>query len=170
MKERRAMTTVRYPTPEWLEASAAASQADPSVQQELASLTTKICFRIKAEPTWGLEEDLIFAGYLTKGVLDKLAFVDEEEAKREANYIMAATPAEWKKLLRKEAKFVTEFMLGRVSLEQGSKVGVFQIAPHSDTFIDVLTRAELQFPDEMSPEELDEFRAYVAQFRQELGV
>ena len=164
------MTTVRYPTPEWLEASAAASRADPSFQQRLAKLTTKIGFRIKAEPAWGLEEDLIFAGYLTKGVLDKLAFVDEEEARREADYILAATIAEWKKLLRKEARFPTEFMLGRISLEQGSKVGVFQIAPYSDTFIDALTQAELQFPDEMSPEELEEFRAYVEQYRQELGV
>ncbi len=164
------MTTVRYPTPEWLEASATGYQADPRFQQEMAKLTTKLCFRIKAEPAWGIEKDIVFAAYLTRGVLDKLAFVDEEEAKREAEFILAATPQEWKRLLRKEAKFVTEFMLGRVALEQGSKVGVFQIAPHSNTLIDALTQAELQFPDEMSPDELADFGAYVEQFRQELGV
>ena len=104
------MTTVRYPTPEWLEASAASYKADPKFQQEMAKLSTKLCLRIKAEPSWGLDEDILFASYVTKGVLDKLAFVDEEEAKRESEYLMAATPAEWKKLLRKESKFVTEFM------------------------------------------------------------
>jgi hypothetical protein len=164
------MTTVRYCTPEWLKTCTAAYKADPSYQQDFAKLATKLAFRIKADPTWGIDDDIIFASYVTHGTLDKLAFVDEEEAKREADFVMAATPQQWKKLLRKEAKFVTEFMLGRIALEQGSKVGVLQIAPHSTTFIKALTPVEMQFPDEMSPEELADFRAYVAQFRQELGV
>lgn len=164
------MTTVRYCTPEWLEASAAGYQANPRFRQAFAKLTTKLCFRIRAEPAWGIDKDIIFAAYVTQGELDKLAFVGEEEAKRDADFILAATPQEWKRLLRGEAKFVTEFMLGRIALEQGSKVGVLQVAPHSNTFIDALNPVELQFPDEMSPEELAEYRTYVGQFRQQLGV
>jgi hypothetical protein len=72
--------------------------------------------------------------------------------------------------LRKESKFVTDFMLGKITLEQGSKVGVLGVAPHSNSFVDGLTRSELQFPDEMSPEELADFRAYMSRFRAELGV
>jgi hypothetical protein len=72
--------------------------------------------------------------------------------------------------LRKESKFVTDFMLGKITLEQGSKVGVLSIAPHSGTFIDALTQEELEFPDEMSPEELDDYRATMEAFRSELGV
>lgn len=88
------MNTVRYCTPEWLEASAAGYQEDPKFKQEFAQLTTKLCFRIKAEPAWGIEEDIIFASYVTKGALEKLAFVDEDEANREGQYVMAATPQE----------------------------------------------------------------------------
>ena len=40
----------------------------------------------------------------------------------------------------------------------------------SDTFIDALIQVDLQFPDEMSLEELADFRAYVKQYRQGLGV
>jgi hypothetical protein len=164
------MTTVRYCTPEWLEACRAGYEADPSFRQEFAKLSTKLAFRVKAEPAWGIDDDVIFASYVNQGALDRLAFVGEEEAKREVDFLMAATPQEWKKLLRKEAKFVTEFMLGRIALEQGSKVGVLQIAPHSTTFIRSLTPVELQFPDEMTPEERADVRAYVKQFREELGV
>jgi putative sterol carrier protein len=164
------VTAVRYCTPEWLEASAAGYEADPSFRQEFAKLSTKLCFRIKAEPAWGIDDDILFAAYVTQGELDRLAFIGEAEAKREAQYIMAATPQEWKKLLRKESKFVTEFMLGRITLDQGSKVGVLQIAPYSNTFIRALTPVELQFPDEMSAEELAGFRTTLAQFREELGV
>lgn len=164
------MTTVRYCTPEWLEASATGYQQDPRFRQEFAKLTTKLCFRIKAEPAWGIGQDIVFAAYVTQGELDKLAFVSEEVAKQEAQYLLSATPQEWKRLLRKDSKFVTEFMLGRIVLEQGSKVGVLQIAPYSNTFVEALTPVDLQFPDEMSPEELSEYGAYVQQFRQELGV
>ena len=164
------MTVYRYCTPEWLDTSTQAYREDPRFQRELAKLTTKICFKIGAEPEWGIDQDVIFCAFVSQGELDKLAFVSEEDAKQEAEFILAATPQEWKKLLRKENKFVTDFMLGRITLEQGSKVGVLGVAPHSNTVIDVLTQVGLQFPDEMSPEELASFRSDMEQFRQELGV
>ena len=61
-------------------------------------------------------------------------------------------------------------MLGKITLEQGSKVGILGVAPHSNTFVDALTQKELLFPDEMSPDELEEYRAYMKSFRAELGV
>ena len=164
------MTTVRYCTPEWLEGSAKAFAADPSFKQRLGKLTTKVSFRIKAAPAWGIDEDILFAGYIDVGDIVKLAFVDEEEAARESEFILSATPQEWKRILRKESKFVTDFMVGRITLEKGSTVGVVKIAPHSDTLVAVLTAVGLQFQDEMSPEEVEEFRSYMTQFRQELGV
>jgi hypothetical protein len=164
------MTTVQYCTPEWLEASATGYRENPKFKQEFTKLSTRLCFRIKAEPGWGIEKDILFACYVDQGELEKLAFVDEEEAKRDAEFLLVATPQQWKKLLRKEAKFVTEFMLSRIVLEQGSRVGVLQIAPHANTFVEALTPVELQFPDEMSDGELSAYRTYVEQFREELGV
>jgi hypothetical protein len=164
------MSVVRYCTPEWLQASAESYRADLKFQQQLAKVTTKICFLIRAEPAWGIDQDIIFGGFVTQGILEKLAFFSEEDARREAEFIVAATPQRWKKILRKESKFVTDFVLGRITLEHGSTVGVLTIAPYSDKFVDALTQVELQFPDEMSVEELAEFRSYMEEFRRELGV
>ena len=164
------MTTVRYCTPEWLQGVEEGYDDHPRFRQEMAKLTTKVCFKVKAEPEWGIEEDIIFCGYLEQGDLQKFAFMREEAALGEADFVLAASPKEWKKILRKENKFVTDFMLGRITLEHGSKVGVLSIAPHSNTFVDALTQNELQFPDEMTDEELAEFRSYVQEFRAELGV
>jgi putative sterol carrier protein len=164
------MKTIRYCTPEWLEESAKGYHADPKYQKEFAKLTLKLCFRIRAEPAWGIDEDIIFGADVDKGKLNKLAFFSEQAAKNEAEYVVAATPQEWKKILRKESKFVTDFMLGKITLEQGSKVGVLGVAPHSNTFVDALTQKELQFPDEMSADELSEYRTYLKEFRAELGV
>jgi hypothetical protein len=164
------MTVFRYCTPEWLRFSAEAYRSTPRFQQEMAKLTTRVCFLVKAEPAWGIEKDILFGAFVRQGGLEKLDFLAANDAKAQAEFIIAATPQEWKSILRKERKFITDFMLGRLVLEQGSKVGVLAIAPHANTFIEALTQAELQFPDEMSPEELAAFRSYLAAFRQESGV
>jgi hypothetical protein len=164
------MTVCRYCTPEWLEESARITRATPRFQRELEKVTVKVFYRIEAEPAWGIDRDILFGAIVNKGELEELAFFSEEAARATAEYIMAATPQEWKKILRKENKFLTDFMLGKIALEQGSKVGVLSLAPHANTFIDALTQVELRFPDELTPQELKEYRGYVKEFRTRLGV
>ncbi len=164
------MRTLRYCTPEWLEASAKYYKSTPEYQQKFKNISAKLCFRIRAKPDWSIDEDIIFEIFIDQGKLLQLAFLDEQEAQEQADYLMAATPDEWKKILRKESKFVTEFLLGKVALEKGSKAGVLQIAPHSSTLVEVLTSVDLQFPDEMTGEELQAYRNYIIEFRADLGV
>lgn len=159
-----------YCTPEWLEESARIYRATPGFEEALKKLTASVCYRVKAEPDWGMDSDLIFGLMVTAGVLNDLRFFSEDEAREKAEFVMAATPQEWKLILRKEHKFITDFTLGKVKLEQGSKVGVFKVAPYANTIIDVLTQVNLQFQDELSPQQIDEYREYAVQFRSRLGV
>jgi hypothetical protein len=159
-----------YCTPEWLEESARIYRATPRFQEALKRVTTHIFYRVTAEPNWGIDPDFIFGAIVTAGVMNDLRFFSEAEAKEKAEFVMAATPQEWKLILCKEHKFLTDFTLGKIKLEQGSKVGVFKLAPYADTFIDALTQVNLQFQDELSPQQLDEYRQYAAQFRSRLGI
>jgi len=164
------MTKCQYCTPEWLEETARIYGSDPNLEGKLRKLSAKMCFRIKAEPAWGIEKDIIFGTFIEAGKLVKIAFFSEEDAKRESDYLMAATPQEWKKVLRKENKFLTDFMLGRIKLEKGNKVTVLGLAPYAPTVIDALTQVQIQFPDEMSAEELTQYRATMEEFRKNLSV
>jgi len=125
---------------------------------------------VKAEPAWGIDKDIIFGMFIDKGELTQIGFFAEEDALKEAEYVISATPQEWKKILRKQSKFLTDFMLGKIKLDHGSKVGVLGVAPHANTVVDILTQVELQFPDEMSAEELATYRANFEEFRANLGV
>jgi len=164
------MAVYKYCTPEWFEELAKTYRSDSRFEEQFKKLTMIVCYRVKAEPSWGIEKDIIFGNELDKGRLIKLGFYSEEDAKKDATFILAATPQEWKKILRKEAKFVTDFMLGKIKLEQGSKVGVLKLAPLSDKLVDFLTQHEIQFPDEMSSDELARYRSYLEEFRSKLGV
>ena len=164
------MSACRYCTPEWLEESAKGYRSNPSFQDKLKKLSVKMCYRVKAEPAWGIDEDIIFGMFVENGSLTKMAFFSEEQALNQAEYILAATPQEWKRILRRKSKFVTDFVLGKIKLEHGSKVGVLAVAPHANVVVDSLTQVELQFPDEMSAEELTQYRSEFKDFRKQLGV
>ena len=159
-----------YCTPEWLEESARIYLATPRFQEALKRVSTRIFYRITADPEWGFEPDFIFGADVTKGVLNELRFYNEAETKEKAEFVMAASPQEWKLILRKEHKFLTDFMLGKIRLEIGSKVGVLGLAPYADSFIDALTQVNLKFQDELSPQQLSEYRVYATQFRANLGI
>jgi hypothetical protein len=159
-----------YCTPEWLEESARIYRSTPRYQEALKRVSTRIFYRVIAEPEWGIDPDFIFGADVTKGVLNDLRFYSEDEAKKQAEFIMAASPQEWKLILKKEHKFLTDFMVSKIKLEQGSKVGVLGLAPYADAFIDAITQVHLQFQDDLSPLQLKEYREYSARFRAKLGV
>jgi len=164
------MAVYQYCTPEWLEELQKAYRADPTYEEKFKKLTLILCFRVLAEPLWGIDRDITFGTGLDQGRLTGLKFFSEEEASRDATFILAATPQNWKRLLRKETKFVTDFMLGKIKLEQGSKVTILKLAPLSDKLVDFMTVHEIRFPDEMPPDELERYRSRMGQFRTELGV
>lgn len=164
------MIKCQYCTPEWLEESGRMYRSNTSLEEKLKKISAKVCFRVKAEPAWGIEKDIIFGTFIEAGKLTKIAFFSEEEAKREAEYLLAATPQEWKKVLRKDNKFLADFMLGRIKLEKGSKVNILGLAPYAPLLVDALTQVQLQFPDEMSGEELTKYRLHMEEFRKNLSV
>jgi len=159
-----------YCTPEWLEESARVYRASPRYQEALKRISTRIFYRITADSGWGIDPDIIFGADVTKGELNDLRFYSEQEAKEKAEFIMAASPQEWKLILTKDHKFLTDFMLGKIKLEQGSKVGVLGLAPYADTFIDAVTQVKLVFQDDLNPQQLNEYKEYASQFRSRLGV
>lgn len=164
------MTTYRYCTPEWLAESLDRYKENPKLINTFQKLIMKIAFRITADPALGIDRDIIFAAYMNQGNLDKLAFISKAEAESEADYILSTSPQQWSKLLRKESMFAGDVMMGRIAIDKGSKPGVIKIAPYSTAFVDALTQFDVQFPDEMSPDELSQYRDYINDFRIELGV
>jgi putative sterol carrier protein len=161
---------IRYCSPEWLEESAKLYRTTDHFENSLKKVTTKIFYRITADPAWGIEEDIYFGAEVDAGNLLELSFFSETETKNKADFILSATPQVWKGILRKDKKFISEFMLGKVKLESGSKPGLLKITPYANHFVDALTQFPLQFPDEMSAEELEAYRADLAVFREMAGV
>jgi putative sterol carrier protein len=162
--------TIRYCSPKWLEESARLYRATDRFENALKKVTTKIFYLIKAEPTWGIDKDILFGAIVEEGKLLEISFYSEAEVQEKADFVLAATPQVWKGILRKDKKFIAEFMMGKVSLESGSKTALLKITPYANHFVDALTQFELQFQDEMTMNEVETYRADLSDFRKEAGV
>jgi len=163
------MITHQFCTPEWLEEISRIYEATPSVKYNLKDITAKICCRVKSDPDWGISEDVIFGAFFDRGELETLNFFTEGKAFKEAEYLMVATPQTWKEILRNKQDFATEFILGKINLEMGTLVSMLELAPRVNNVFDFFTQVDLQFPDDMSEDELKTYRSKMETFRRERG-
>jgi len=162
------MTAYIYPSAEWLEEST--KRYGSEFENKLKSLSGYYVYRIRANQEWGIEKDIMMCAVLDAGKLVKLEHCTEEEAKNNADFIMAAEANTWKRILRKLDKFIGAFMGQRIKLEQGNTVKALGLAPHANTLVESLTQVELKFPDELSPDELAEFKTKFAEYRADKGL
>ncbi len=130
------MNAHQFCTPGWLEESARIYNSKPDAKDRLKKLTAKICYRVKSDPDWGISQDIIFCAFFEKGDLRTLNFFTEGKAFQAAEYLLAATPLTWKKILRKKRDFVTDLILGKIDLELGTKVSMLELALYTNNMLD----------------------------------
>ena len=160
-----------YATPEWLEAVKKTYNADPG--NAMLKRLKKICFcyRIKADPAYGIDPDLYFICGLDDAVLKELRFATPEESKKVAGWVLSAPFQLWKRIIRKEYRFITAVIHGDVPIETGDKAELIgRTSWAADQLVSNFYKTETKFPDEMSPDELTAYKAKVSGFRKKLGV
>ena len=135
-------------SPEWLAENGRLYNENAELQDTLKKLTVKMAYRTTADSNWGIEKDLLWCTFFEKGQLTKMCVLTQDEVDNEAEFLLSAPPETWAKLLRRSAKFGTELTIGRVKVEQGSKLGVMKVAPYSKHVVTLLTQAATAYPDE----------------------
>ncbi len=163
---------IPYATPEWVEAIAKNYRDNPENQNKIfKGMTIFLSFRIQADPKFGLDEDIYFGTHLEDGVLqDDSALISKEDSEKKADFILNAPPETWKRVIRKEEGFVSAFMTGKIKLDKGEAPKMIALASKSPAIVELLKKIDTEWPDEMSPQRLDEYKAQVKEFRGRLGV
>ena len=158
-----------YATPEWLDTVAKVYRSDPENKKIFKSLSMELCYRIAAEPSLGIDKDLYFNFKVEAGELLETRFVTAEEAQK-ATILMGSSYNIWKKVLTKEDKFVADFISKKIALENGDPAKALTVGPLADPMVNIMTKEGIVWPDEMSSDELEAYKAKVNAFREKLGV
>lgn len=161
-----------YVTPEWLEAVGESYRANPENETKIfKGLTIFLTFRVQADTKFGLDEDIDFGTHVVDGILqDDSLLMSREDSEKKADFILTATPRIWKNLICKEEGFISSFMTGKIKLDKGEAPKIIALAAKSPALVDAFNRVDTEWPDEMSPDRLEEYRTQVKEFRERLGV
>ena len=161
-----------FDTPEWLEAVAENSTADADNPNNIfKGLTLFLTFRTEADPKLGIEKDIYHTIHVIDGIRQPdSGFLSKEDAEKKSDFILAASPAIWKKVIKKEAGFVSVVMKGEIEIEKGSGPEIMALASKGPAVVDIFNKVDTEWPDEMSPQRLREYQAKVAEFRRRLRV
>ena len=162
------MTIYSFCTPEWFDANAKNYKEKKELQKPLKIFSKKMAYRIKADSSWGLEEDLFFCTFFVSGELTNFSLMTEDEAFKESDFVLSAIPQTWKNLLTGKSKFPSEFVRMKIKLEKGGKLQMMSIAPFSGPVVEMLSQIACKFPDEMSAQELEEYRSTMIKLQDEL--
>jgi hypothetical protein len=112
-----------------------------------------------------------FATHLVNGVYQPdSTLLSKEDAEKKSDFILTASPSVWKKMIKKEVGFVSAFMTNKIKLDKGSPPKVIALAPKSGAVVGAFNKIDTEWPDEMSPQRLQEYKAEVAEFRKRLKV
>jgi putative sterol carrier protein len=161
------MASFIYPEPRWAEETV--KLYNEELENKLKKLTGSYSLCLTAEPNLGIETDLYYLLSLDAGKLGGFRPVSEAAAQEKADFIMVASYDIWKGILTGEKNFTSCFLTGKVKLLKGSKLGAINLGPYSGILVDMMTRANPGFPDELSAEELAEFKKALATSRREGG-
>ncbi len=159
-------------SPEWLDAVGRNYSADPNNQNKVfKGLTLFLTFRVEADPKFGLDKDVYHSIHWIDGVRQPdSGLLSKEDAERKSDFILAAPPAIWKKVIKRESGFVSVVMTGKIKVDKGTGAAILALASKSPAVADTFNKVDTDWPDEMSPQRLREYRAKVAEFRQRLRV
>ncbi len=163
---------IPYATPEWLAEVAKNYQANPDNQNKtFKDMTIFLTFRILADTKFGIDKDIYFCNYLINGALQaESGLLSKEEAERKSDFILSASPEIWKRLIQKQQGFIALVMTAKIKLDKGLAPKLLSLAPKSGPLIEVFNKVDTEWPDEMSPQRLEEYKAQVAIFRERLKV
>jgi len=161
-----------YTTPEWLEAVGKNYRANPENQNKtFKGMNIFLCFRVLEDSKLGIDKDVYFSLHLKDGALqDDSVLLSKSDAEEKSDFILSATPQAWKKVIRKEQGFVSAFMTGKIKLDKGLAPRILSLASKSGAVIEPFYKVDTEWPDDMSPQRLEQYRAQLKDIREKLKI
>lgn len=147
-------------TLEWQKKAAGVFREDPQFERAFKIVNGAYLFEIQAEKALGIETDICILNEVRNGELVKDDFgIVTEESRKLATWCVTGNYAIWKRVLTGKEVFIQAFMAGNIKLIQGDFAGLMRIAAQGTKLPQIFTRNECKWPDEFSPDEMEEYKA-----------
>ena len=161
-----------YHTPEWVAALVENYKKNPDNEKKhFKGMTIFLVFGNVGEPELGIDKTIYHSAHVVDGAIqDDTAHLSEAEAMEKADFVLTGPLEVWKRVILKKEGFVSAFMTGKIKLDKGEAPKIIALASKAPQLVAVFGDIQTEWPDEMSPERREEYRAQLNEFRAKTGV
>jgi putative sterol carrier protein len=153
-------------TPEWIDAYEKLVQGDAEYREAAAGWEGTVVIHTLAEPSVGMDEDSYMLMDLWHGDCRKIRPVPKEVGES-ADYVITGSYHVWKQANNAEIDTNKAMMQGKLKLK-GNLATIVRYVQASTRLTQLSSQMETRFPDEISPEELEELKQFGEEFKERL--
>jgi putative sterol carrier protein len=140
--------SIRFPSAEWCTAYRDAINANAAYKAAGKEWTHgPVAYVVSAEPAIGIPDDMFMWLDLDRGICKECRLVSREEAEKAA-FVIVATYARWKEVIRKELDPTKGMMQNRLKLTKGHMPTMVKFVTASKELVESTARVPTQFLDE----------------------
>ncbi len=137
----------RFPSEEWVAAYKEAINSNPNYKTAAANWDKgAVALICKAEPKYGINEDIGIWLDLHKGVCRDARLVSAEEALK-APFCITGEYKRWKQVIKKQLDPIKGMMQGKLKLK-GNLPTIVRFVKASKELVESASKVDTQFPDE----------------------
>ncbi len=155
-------------TPEWGQAYGETLNGDARYREAAKTWEGAVTLVVKAKPEVGLDEDICIVIDLWHGDCKSVKILPKEEAAK-APYVMTGGFDTWKAVATGKTDAIQATMMGKIKL-QGNLANIVRHVQAAKRLAECSGMFEAVWPDELSKDEVEKFRADVKQLRGQFGV
>ncbi len=138
-----------FPSPEWMAAYKDAINANAEYKKAGKDWTHGVvAMVVKAEPSVGIPEDLAMFLDVDGGECRACTLMTGKEAEEKAPFVVVASYAQWKQVIKKEIDPTKALMQGKLKLTKGHMPTMVKHVNASKQLVESTTRVPTKFKDE----------------------
>lgn len=138
-----------FPSPEWMAAYKDAINANAEYKKAGKDWTHGVvAMVVKAEPSVGIPEDLAMFLDVHAGECRACTLMTGKEAEEKAPFVVVASYAQWKQVIKKEIDPTKALMQGKLKLAKGHMPTMVKHVNASKQLVESTTRVPTKFKDE----------------------
>ena len=141
--------SLEFPSPEWVAAYKDAINANAEYKKAGKDWTHGVvAMVVKAEPTLGIDEDQAMWLDVHQGECRVCKLVPAKEAEEKAPFVVVASYAQWKQVIKKEIDPTKALMQGKLKLTKGHMPTMVKYVNASKQLVESTTRVPTKFRGE----------------------
>jgi putative sterol carrier protein len=138
-----------FPSPEWVTAYKDAINANPEYKKAGKDWTHGVvAMVVKAEPSLGIPEDQAMWLDVDQGTCRDCKLMPAKDAEEKAPFVVVASYAQWKSVIKKEIDPTKALMQGKLKLTKGHMPTMVKHVNASKQLVESTTRVPTKFRGE----------------------